>query len=75
VPAIPLELEFAGTLFEIVIFAETAEKATVLVDALPEGSRRTKTLSVLATLEACGISDNFLLLSVIIYPPIRRQEE
>jgi hypothetical protein len=67
VPAIPLEVELAGTEFDKVILADTVEKFTVLTEAFPEGSRRTKILSVLATLEAVGSSDTFLLLSAIIY--------
>jgi hypothetical protein len=65
VPATPLEAEFAGAVFEKTKLAEIVDKAAVLTDGLPAGSRRTKILSVLAVLAAIGSSDTFLLLSAI----------
>lgn len=67
VPAIPFEEELAGAEFDSTILADTVEKFTVLTEALPEGSRRTKILSVLATLEAVGNCDTFFELSAISY--------
>lgn len=65
VPANPIAVELAGVVFDIIKLAETVEKGTVLTDGLPEGSRRTKTLSEPAMLLAVGNSDTFLLLSAI----------
>jgi hypothetical protein len=67
VPAIPLELELAGTEFDIKTLAEKLAIVTVLTEALLEGLRRTKILSVDATLEAVGNSDTFFELSAIIF--------
>jgi hypothetical protein len=67
VPATPLDDEFAGTLFDKAILAEKSETVTVLTEALEDGLRRTNNLSVIATLEAIGSSDIFLLLSAMIY--------
>lgn len=61
----PFEEALAGTEFDRTRLADTVEKFTVLTEALPEGSRRTKTLSVLATLEAVGNCDTFFELSAI----------
>jgi hypothetical protein len=65
VPGIPLEEELAGTEFETIILAEKSLIVTVLTEALLAGLRRTKTLSVLATLEAVGNSDTFFALSAM----------
>jgi len=54
VPATPLEEALAGTLFDMTRLAEKTPISTVLTDALPDGLRRTKTLSVDATFEAVG---------------------
>jgi hypothetical protein len=67
VPATPFEEEVAGALLEMTILAEKSATVTVLTEALAAGLRRTNTLSVIATLDAVGTSDIFLLLSAIIY--------
>lgn len=65
VPARPVEEEFAGTVFDITRLAAKMLRLTVRTDALPDGFRRTKTLSVAETFEAVGSSETFLLLSAI----------
>jgi hypothetical protein len=75
VPATPLEDELAGTVFEMTRLAAKIPTLTVLTEAFPEGSRRTKTLSVEATLAAVANCETFLLLSVIIYSISLSQEE
>jgi hypothetical protein len=65
VPGIPLEEELAGTELETTILAEKSLIVTVLTEGLTAGLRRTKTLSVLATLEAVGSSDTFFALSAM----------
>lgn len=63
----PFEEAVAGTELDRTMLADTVEKFTVLTEGVPEGSRRTKILSVLATLEAVGNCDTFFELSAISY--------
>ena len=57
----------AGAVFDNVILADTVAIATVLTEALPDGSLRTRILSVDATFAAVGNSETLLPVLAMIH--------
>jgi len=66
-PGKPFEELFAGTDVDMVMLADTVDIATVLTEALPDGSLRTRILSVDATFAAVGNSETLLPVLAMIH--------